>query len=402
MKRRLIVWLMVSTVCVAVVAACTGVVLDMTPIAVTQDTAAEAPTAVPAPMPTETSIPTLPVLVDGQFDRRAMLTNIANVVILPAHERLAAESAQLQFAIEQFAAEPTAETLITAQEQWVTTAAAGSSIEPFMLRFTMLIRGQIKKWPINTKFIEDFIADTEQIDEPFISSIGSTSKGLGALEYLLFAVAENDIVDSDTAIDDEILATLTANPQRTAYLVASAQNLTITTARLNEMWSAEGGNQAQRFIDADDAGNNVQGSISILANEMIALVEGMVKDKIDEPLQGAYAEAQPEAVESPYGQASVPLMVANLRSAQNIMHAGFGEYLGFLGQSELADAIDSQFEKAIGTLEEIAPSLQVAVIDSPDAVQAARDEVKALLVLLKVDMANQMSITVTFSDNDGD
>ena len=43
-----------------------------------------------------------------------------------------------------------------------------------------------------------------------------------------------------------------------------------------------------------------------------------------------------------------------------------------------------------------------AVVESPDTVSAARDAVNDLLVLLKVDMANQMGFTITFSDNDGD
>jgi hypothetical protein len=36
------------------------------------------------------------------------------------------------------------------------------------------------------------------------------------------------------------------------------------------------------------------------------------------------------------------------------------------------------------------------------AVAAAYDEIKGLLILLKVDMTNVLGVTVDFSDNDGD
>jgi predicted lipoprotein len=332
--------------------------------------------------------------VGATFDRRAMLTEIVNELILPLHEQLVVESIALEAAVTQLAEEPTVETLNAAQAQWRTTAEAWARVEPLQLRFAMLVSSQVKKWPINVEFIEEFIASEEKIDEASISASGSTAKGLAALEYLLFSQAEND----------EILIALTTDPQRMAYLLALAQNLISTSSGLLGMWAVDGDNQAQALIEADFNVDNVQGSISMLTNEMIALVEGIIKIKIDNPLQvWSTNEPQPESVESPFAKHSRPLIVANLQTMQAYFDNGLASYLIFLvGDDQLANTISAQFEKTIAAVSAIEPSLETAVVDNQAAVIAARTELRALLVLLKTDMANQMGLTITFSDNDGD
>ncbi|MEM7032634.1 MAG: hypothetical protein AAF629_23980 [Chloroflexota bacterium] len=76
------------------------------------------------------------------------------------------------------------------------------------------------------------------------------------------------------------------------------------------------------------------------------------------------------------------------------MHQTFNprqdDYVDFLqiDQSNLplSMAVHQQFEQAIIAVEAESPSLQQAVIDNPDTVEQAYNEVKALLILFKVDM----------------
>ena len=337
------------------------------------------------------------VTATADLDRRAVVAGIVETVILPRHRELLHEAETLEAAVAQFAAQPTVETLAAAQAQWRSTAVAWAHVEPFSLRFTMLAVGQIKKWPINTKFIEQFIAEETTIDEPFIASIGATAKGLGAIEYLLF---------NPTLTAEELVTALVAAPPRLAYLDALAQNLSIAASELYALWSPEGENRAQQLIDADFSENDVQGSVSMLANELIVLLETMVKTKVEYPLRGVLADPQPQAVESPYAGYSWPLLIANLRAVQQIFHAGLGDYLDQMAVSPrtptLAAAIDAQIEATIAAIEALPLPLEVAVLADPLPVRAVRDQIKAILVLVKVDMANQLGITVTFSDNDGD
>jgi uncharacterized protein len=83
---------------------------------------------------------------------------------------------------------------------------------------------------------------------------------------------------------------------------------------------------------------------------------------------------------------------------------GFDDYLKFLKNAEakkLADKFSAQFKKIEQSLENI-DSLEKALFDNKEAVEMLYSDIKALLVLLKVDAANQLALTVTFNDNDGD
>lgn len=352
-------------------------------------TAMTPPTMAPTTAPTAT--PT-----QATFDRRAMLTTIVNERILPHHTQLVTETAALEAQVAAFAADPTPTNLEVAQAQWRRAADAWAAVEIYGLRFTMLVQGQIKKWPINPNFMEAYLIEEETIDAAFIESIGSTARGLAAVEYFLFDL---------TGTNDEITGRLTAEPKRMAYLVALSENVADKATELHALWSPDGSNQAQAFMEADFSGNNVQGSISMLANEMIVLAEQINKDKLDYPLHGVLSEPQPEAVESPYARYSVPLIARNLESMQEIFESGFTDYLNFLqagSGTPLAPQIEAKIQQILPMLNALPVPLQDAVVEEPDAVRAIRDEVRALIILLKVDMANQMGITVTFSDSDGD
>lgn len=351
-------------------------------------------TATVAPIQEE---PTATASLESVSDRRVLLNNLVETQILPLHRQLLSETESLQQLVAKFAEQPTVETLSAAQAQWRKSAEAWARIEPFDLRPVMFAVSQIKKWPVNTEALEQYIADEEVIDEYVVVALGATEKGLTAIEYFLFG--------HNLSID-ESLAKLTTQPKRMTYLVALSQNLPKATAELLMLWSAGGDDQTQKFINADFTPNNVQGSISMVANVMIALVEAIVKTKLDYPLHGILADPQPDAVESPYADHSTALIIANLRTIQQIFDAGLGDYLDKLDVTArdipLSAAIDAKIEESIIALEAIDQPLRAAILKNPKSVQAARDQVRALLVLLKVDMANQLGITVTFSDNDGD
>ena len=80
---------------------------------------------------------------------------------------------------------------------------------------------------------------------------------------------------------------------------------------------------------------------------------------------------------------------------------GFDDLLAALG-SPLAARITQQIQTTIAAVQAIPPPLRRAVVQHPEAVTAAYDAVKELLILLKVDMTNVLGVTVDFGDIDGD
>jgi len=80
---------------------------------------------------------------------------------------------------------------------------------------------------------------------------------------------------------------------------------------------------------------------------------------------------------------------------------GFDDFLAAQG-SDLGPRITEQFHAALTAVRAIPDPLRVAIVEQPQTVQAAYQAVHQLLILLKVDLTNVLSVTVDFSDNDGD
>lgn len=345
------------------------------------------------------------------FSRQAMLNDIASNVILPLHETFVQQTESLQTAAQQFQDAPSVERLQAVQAAWKSAAAGWKQAELFGLREVMLTHNKIDKWPTNVKLIESFIDDNKGraavIDEPFIDSIGSSSKGLPAIEYLIF----NPEVD-----DAALLATLTTAEKaerRMAYLVAASENLHTQAEQLLNQWSPQGEGYLTTFVEADESGGELQGSISRLANEIIAMSEQLLHDKLGNPAgENRYDEPRPQFAEAYRSGLSTQHIINNLRGLQltfmggDAEALGFDDYLDFLEADShdgpLSTRITQQIEQTIAALEALDMPLRQAVLDRPDEVNQAYEALKTLIVLLKVDMANQLGITITFSDNDGD
>ena len=116
--------------------------------------------------------------------------------------------------------------------------------------------------------------------------------------------------------------------------------------------------------------------------------------------------ADPGKVEAPLSGTSLSRIRANLASVEQAFTGGDGlgldDYLEFLDANTQAALVEEKLAEALNALDAIEEPLETAVTNQPDAVQALYDAVQALLVATSVDAANQLGITVTFSDADGD
>jgi predicted lipoprotein len=341
-------------------------------------------------------LPLLLLLAAGctpRFDRQAMLENIVNEVILPALEAFTDRTAELESEARSFSTNPSAEGLTALQESWLAAALAWKRAELYPFGGTILLHTSIEKRPVNDEFIEEFIATEPVLDEDFIERIGSTAKGLGAVEYLIF----------DPEKGDEGVLESFSDPRRRAYLAALAANLNSRAETLHAAWAPDGDNYQQTFIEAAADGADLDGSISMLANEMIERTEMMVKDKIGAPLgKDAFGDPSPESAEAYRSGASLELSIATVEALRATFNAGLDDYLVHLGGEATAGSIAAQFETVLADLAAVGPPLEEAVLARPERVEPVYESLRGLLKLVKTDMANQMGITITFSDNDGD
>lgn len=340
------------------------------------------------------------------FNRTEMLTSITNTVILPVHEAMIPQATTLVSTAEAFANNPTQSTLDALQAEWLQTKLAWKQCELFDLGPVMdqVIHTRIDKWHTNPAFIKNFIATEDSINERFIDGIGSTSKGLPAMEYLLFADGDAVVLDSFT------VGTLSA--KRKAYLLALAQNIKISSEVLLNVWATTGDHYAQDFIDG--TGDGLEGSINMLSNEMVAQTEKLMRKNIGNPLGTETGQGiDPTLVEAPYALVSFELLSANLVSLQNTFNGGtnstdigLDDYLDYLSAeyegAPLSGKINNQFDLVIYKVDAFSEPLATAVNNQTTQVQELYNALRDLLVLIKVDMANNLAVTITFSDNDGD
>jgi len=343
-----------------------------------------------------------PVIQAQGFDRRAMLDNIATNIIEPQHEAFFAEALALQSAIHTLQADLNLQNLTTAQAAWKRAAYEWAKCELFSSQRIMLLHNQINKWETNTHFIENFIAGDEELDSAFIETIGSTAKGLPAIEYLIFEPAQDNAA---------VLDQLASNTRRLDYLVALADNLIFKTEELLNVWSRAGVKYLETFITADGEGNNSQSTISRLTNEMVVYLDDILNRRLEIPLgRNTGGTIQPESLQAWRSGYSAALIQSRLEGFQWAFNGGegigFDDYLDFLGATyegePLSAVINQRVERVLGTLERLEAPLYQLLAQDPEQVRTLTAQVRNLFILVRVDMVSWLGVTLTFTDRDGD
>ncbi|MFN8563023.1 MAG: imelysin family protein [Anaerolineae bacterium] len=349
-----------------------------------------------------------PAAQAAEFSRRAMLENIAEHIILPLHDFLQTTDA-LRMAADTFQTSPTPEDLESLQDAWRATALLWYKVTLFPFgRVTFVYHSRIANdLPIATQIIEQFINGTDTLDADALAVFGSNVVGLRTVEYLIF--------DPDGG-NDAVMQKYTSDPsaaRRAQYLTLTVDDLYATVAEILAVWSPDGSNYGDEFVNADDP-NSVQGSISMLANRMMGALEGTVNMSIGWPLGTLSGMVQPEIVESRYSGYTIPEITSLfevLRDTFNGTSAegdglGFDDYLDYLGATyndiSLSEAINQQFDTLLADLDVIREPLGLALVNNVDEVQRVYDDGRALVVLMKTDMTSRLGITITFNDSDGD
>ena len=342
---------------------------------------------------------------DDSFDRRAMLQSIVERAVYPGQEAFTAAADELLAAAAAFLDTPDEARLEAMQAAWRGASNAWEEIALLALDLRITaIHNRIDKPPLNVEFVGDILTGDEPIDAAAVENMGSTVRGLPAIEYLIF----------DTDLSAAAIVEGFDDSRRRDYLLALTQNLADKARELQHAWSPEGRDYASRFIKADQAAGQIQGSINMLANKMFEQLETSLQMRLGEPAGIALGTGpQPELVESPRSQHSLAQIKHGLIGMRRLFNGGegddapgFDDYLDFVGATAetgmLSQLIDERFTNALAAIDAIELPLAVAVAEDADGVAALYEAMRQLLIPLRVDMKSQLSILLTFSDRDGD
>jgi len=337
------------------------------------------------------------------LDREVVLQNIGENVVVPFHQDFQKECQNLHEITKTFQNNPSEDQLLEVQNQWKATQTAWKKCEIFEFGTArdLFMHNKIGKWETNTGFIEQNLGGSETLDANFVQNSGSTSKGLPAIEFLLFGKTASNSVQKQL---ESFISTPTAARKR-QYLMAMTADLLTQSTELQQVWQGE----ISDFQVKTE--NGIQGSLNILVNAQISLLEEVVNSKLGKPLgKDNGGIPNPEDAEAFRSGFSLDLIRANLEgvqaSFQGTENMGLSQLqeLRNYKQNErlLYENIDNQFNICFTEFGKLQKPLSEMVTTEPEKLEDFYTATRDLLVLFKVDLASALSITVTFNDNDGD
>lgn len=334
------------------------------------------------------------------LDRQPMLTSYADNYVIPAYADMLEKLQELKAAIESFNANSTQQQLQSASNIWRNAYATWQKVDllEFGPAFDNSLRSFVNTYPVTVSKLEANITSGSYDLEAFGNK---DAQGFPALDYLLNGTSLDKYTNDANAA------------ARKQYLLAVVDKMVEKVTAVSNEW----GTYRNTFVNS--TGTDVNSSLSIMVNNFVLYYERYLRGgKIGLPVGAMTGVAKPELVEAYYSQElSKNLLYAALASVQSF-YGGYGydgiqrgesmkSYLAAIGTKDengvlIADLIDTELEQALKAVTNIGTPIADAVQNDRPTVLTAYEEIQDVVALLKVDMVSAFSISITYTDNDGD
>lgn len=336
------------------------------------------------------------------FDRATLLRNMADNLIIPAHQALNADLEMLITAKDDFVATSNQANLDALRSAWLTAYKTWQHVEVYNIGKSeeILYNFQMNIYPTNTTDIQNNI---ENGNYDLTAVNNNDAVGFPAVDYMIYGVGANDT---------EILEKYTSNAESTKYQMYLSdlinQMKSLTQEVLND-WNAS---YRDTFIAS--TANTASSAVNKIVNDYIFYYEkGLRANKIGIPAGNFSSTPLPDRVEAFYNQeVSKELALEALTAVQNIFNGkhfgsnttdvGFKNYLESLDRADLATMIIAQFGTAREKIQVLNANFSTQINTDNTKMTEAYDALQAAVVLLKVDMLQAFDINVDFVDADGD
>ena len=359
---------------------------------------------------TDSTEPTPQPTTGANTDRKAMLTNVADNIILPSYANFKTTFDVMLTKGDQFAAKPGPASLTEFRQAWATAYVDWQKVELFDVgpAENHTLRYFFNIYPANTAGIEENIITGSSASLELPSSY--PKQGFPALDYLINGLG---------ATDEAILAKYTTAPDAARRIACLKRITSQMNTQFSTVYSEWTGGYRDTFVNC--TGLDAGCSTSKLVNGFVLHYERYIRSgKIGIP-SGAMTNGvvAPEKVESFYKK---DLSLTLAKTANQAMvdffngksvktgqeGAGLKTYLNGLGAKDsrtgtkLTDIINAQLAVSTAQLNALKGTMYDEVKTNNAAVVQVYTEMQKAVRMLKVDMTTAMSITITFTDNDGD
>lgn len=343
-----------------------------------------------------------PVVVTDTFDRAAMLTHLADNIIIPAFEDFETKVNTLSVATESFTTTATEENLEALKKAWLSAYKTWQYVEMFNIgeAENMQFVNFINIYPATVTDIETNIT-TGGYDLAHPNN--HDAQGFPALDYLLYGIG----VDN-TAVLEKYTTDTNAAGYKTYLTAVVAKMNTVTTAIVND-WN---GSYRASFVNS--FANTATSSVNKLINDFIYYFEkGLRANKIGIPAGVFSTDPLPEKVEGYYNQRnSKELALEALNAVEDFFNGkyyntatqklGFKAYLTYLKKDDLVTAITNQIATARAIITGLDANFYNQVVTDKTKMTEAYDALQKVVILFKADMLQAFNISVDYVDADGD
>lgn len=340
------------------------------------------------------------------FNRKVMLENWADNIIIPAYQNLSDKIDAMKVASDAFTNSPDPTTLTNLRTAWLDAYMAWQSVDMFEIGKAeeITLRNFINVYPLD----EDGMVQTILSGSYDLTSVNrQDEQGFSALDYLLHGVASTD---------NEVVAVYIDNASGQLYktymndIVNRMQSL---TSIVLDDWK---NGYRDTFVSRD--GTSGTESVNSMVNDYMFYYEKFLRaGKIGIPAGVFSGSPLSDRVEARYrANVNKSLFLEALNAAQNFFNGvafngqntgvSLKNYLDDLSSlkdgEDLSGLINTQFDAARNMASNLSDDLGSQVETNNTLMLQTYDELQKNVVLMKVDMLQALNIKVDYVDADGD
>lgn len=342
----------------------------------------------------DTDTPASPCSIS--FDQEGLFTNVADNLIIPGYQELAADVEALSKAADAFTNAPSLSGLTELQSSWREAYLNWQTVAQYEFgpAESVQLRSMVNPYPANIEQIEQNLAAGSWN----LEAAETYDKGFPALDYLLFGTG-----DDEQAIVDYFQANMSARD----YVGDIVRQISDKTAAALQGWTQDG--YRDQFIT--NTGSAAGSSLSLIINNLNQFYETIKRDKIGVP-SGVLTLGftNPQKVEAYYSGRSLELARAALNASLDLYKGkngvGLDDYLLKVEAEKNGESLNgiilAQYQAAAAALNALDGKLSEKVDTETDQVINAYNELTKQVVNLKTDMPSVLCIAITYVDNPSD
>jgi predicted lipoprotein len=355
----------------------------------------------------------------GVFRRADLLAAIADCALANARE-FEGKARALRDAVVAYDTAPSETGKAAARDAWSAAIAVWQRLEVFQFGPAAMssqpggkeLRESIYSWPLGGRCLVEQALVAERYAQPTFADDLVSTRGLLAMEYLLFYEAGDNGCSPSASINTNgtwaALGDAEVQRRKRAYAKAAAEDVVRRAGALVAAWDPSGENFRAELVNAGRGSKTYatdQMAFNAVSDAMF-YVEFDVKDmKLARPagLAKCTTATCPEALESLYAKQSLEHVKNNLRGFRQLYAGcgadfsglGFADLLTAVGSGALADEIDRNVVEAVAYADAMPEqNLEAALASNPDSVRGLHAAVKKVTDRLKTEFISILDLEI--------